>query len=258
MGSIVGRIGSGQFGVMAVSLTRGDTLFQHKPERPADAGIHDEDAHQRGCIRAPRPALPVQHRCLIRWNARLRWHLTGNLYLRGDGDPSFSGRYMQRRAGSPDEFSRRPAGVSRCPKDHRQDHRRCDRVRLADDSRGLAHAISPGWLRGAGIGSLAQRESRVGDHRARRRELEPATTAIRLVSNVRTVPGGGASLSVRRSTDGTVTVSGRIGRNSPARRYQYVVEEPAPFATGALHAALMAKGIQVDGGMTLGRTPRVP
>jgi D-alanyl-D-alanine carboxypeptidase/D-alanyl-D-alanine-endopeptidase (penicillin-binding protein 4) len=85
--------------------------------------------------------------------------------------------------------------------------------------------------------------------------LEPATTAIPLVNNVRTVAGSGASISVRRSTDGTITVAGRIGSRSIPRRYVYVVENPAPFTTGALHAALVAKGIQVDGAIKLGPTP---
>jgi D-alanyl-D-alanine carboxypeptidase/D-alanyl-D-alanine-endopeptidase (penicillin-binding protein 4) len=39
------------------------------------------------------------------------------------------------------------------------------------------------------------------------------------------------------------------------RRYEYVVEDPAPFTTGALRAAMLAKGIQVDGGIKLARTP---
>jgi D-alanyl-D-alanine carboxypeptidase/D-alanyl-D-alanine-endopeptidase (penicillin-binding protein 4) len=85
--------------------------------------------------------------------------------------------------------------------------------------------------------------------------LEPATTAIRLVNNVRTVAGRGSRVSVRRASDGTITVSGTMGRSAAPRRYLYVVEHPAPFATGALHAALIAKGIQVDGGMKLGKTP---
>jgi D-alanyl-D-alanine carboxypeptidase/D-alanyl-D-alanine-endopeptidase (penicillin-binding protein 4) len=86
-------------------------------------------------------------------------------------------------------------------------------------------------------------------------KLEPATTAIPLVSNVRTVPGSGASISVRRQGNGTIVVSGRIGSNSPPRRYEYVVEDPATFATGALKAAMVAKGIAVDGGIRLGTTP---
>ena len=61
-------------------------------------------------------------------------------------------------------------------------------------------------------------------------KLEPATSAIQLTSNVRTVPGGGASLSVRRQTNGAINVSGRIGSRSPPRRYVYVVENPATFA----------------------------
>jgi D-alanyl-D-alanine carboxypeptidase/D-alanyl-D-alanine-endopeptidase (penicillin-binding protein 4) len=50
-------------------------------------------------------------------------------------------------------------------------------------------------------------------------------------------------------------VSGTIGSRSPPRRYVYVVEDPARFTTGALRAALIAKGITVDGGVRLDKTP---
>ena len=86
-------------------------------------------------------------------------------------------------------------------------------------------------------------------------KLEPATSAIQLVNNVRTVPGTGASLAIRRQTNGTILVSGRIGLRAIPRRYVYVVDDPAPFTTGALREALIAKGIQVDGGIRLGQTP---
>ena len=85
--------------------------------------------------------------------------------------------------------------------------------------------------------------------------LEPATSAIPLMSNVRTVAGNGARISVRRSSDGTIAVSGTIGSRSIPRRYVYVVEDPARFATGALRSALVAKGITVDGGIRLAQTP---
>jgi len=49
-------------------------------------------------------------------------------------------------------------------------------------------------------------------------------------------------------TNGAIMVSGTIGSRSIPRRYVYIVEDPAPFTTGALRAAAIAKGIQVDGG----------
>jgi D-alanyl-D-alanine carboxypeptidase/D-alanyl-D-alanine-endopeptidase (penicillin-binding protein 4) len=181
--------------------------------------------------------------------------LTGNVYLRGDGDPSLSGRYMTGGPEAPMNFLADQL-VSRGVK-------RITGEVIGDASAFDDRTIPEGWLTrylqsgyAARVSGLSLNENLVwvtiapGSVR-----LEPATSAINLVSNVRTVAGGGASLSIRRSSDGTITVSGRIGRNSPPRRYVYVVEHPAPFATGALRSALVAKGITVDGGIRIGKTP---
>jgi D-alanyl-D-alanine carboxypeptidase/D-alanyl-D-alanine-endopeptidase (penicillin-binding protein 4) len=85
--------------------------------------------------------------------------------------------------------------------------------------------------------------------------LEPSTSAIPLVANVRTVAGGGARLSFRKQGDGTIVARGSIGARTSTRRYVYIVEDPASFATGAFLNALIARGVKVDGGIRLGRTP---
>src|SRR5207253_4963779 len=41
--------------------------------------------------------------------------------------------------------------------------------------------------------------------------LEPSTSAIRVVANVRTVAGGGARLGFRKQGDGTIIANGSIG-----------------------------------------------
>ena len=53
-----------------------------------------------------------------------------------------------------------------------------------------------------------------------------------------------------------ITVRGWIGTRSVPRKYLYVIEDPARFTTGALQAALQRAGVQVDGGIQLGATPR--
>lgn len=181
--------------------------------------------------------------------------LTGNVYLRGDGDPSLSGRYLQGGPSAPMNYLADQL-VSRGVK-------RVTGQVIGDASAFDDQRIPEGWLTrylqagyAARVSGLSLNENLVWvTITPDGVKLEPATSAIPLVSNVRTVAGGGASLSVRRQSDGTVLVSGRIGRNSPPRRYEYVVEDPATFATGALKAALVAKGIAVDGGIRLGTTP---
>jgi D-alanyl-D-alanine carboxypeptidase/D-alanyl-D-alanine-endopeptidase (penicillin-binding protein 4) len=85
--------------------------------------------------------------------------------------------------------------------------------------------------------------------------LEPSTSAIPLVANVRTVAGGGARLGFRKQSDGTIVANGSIGSRTSTRKYVYIVEDPASFATGAFLNALIGRGVRVDGGIRLGRTP---
>jgi D-alanyl-D-alanine carboxypeptidase/D-alanyl-D-alanine-endopeptidase (penicillin-binding protein 4) len=85
--------------------------------------------------------------------------------------------------------------------------------------------------------------------------LEPSTSAIPLVANVRTVAGGGARLGFRKLGNGTIQANGSIGTRTGTRKYVYIVEDPAAFATGAFLNALIARGIRVDGGIRLGKTP---
>ncbi|HTE85499.1 MAG TPA: D-alanyl-D-alanine carboxypeptidase/D-alanyl-D-alanine-endopeptidase, partial [Dehalococcoidia bacterium] len=85
--------------------------------------------------------------------------------------------------------------------------------------------------------------------------LEPSTSAIPLVANVRTVAGGGARLGFRKLGNGTILANGSIGTRTGTRKYVYIVEDPAAFATGAFLNALIARGIRVDGGIRLGKAP---
>jgi D-alanyl-D-alanine carboxypeptidase/D-alanyl-D-alanine-endopeptidase (penicillin-binding protein 4) len=85
--------------------------------------------------------------------------------------------------------------------------------------------------------------------------LEPSTSAIPLVANVRTVAGGGARLGFRKFGDGTIQANGSIGARAGTRKYVYIVEDPASFTTGAFRNALIARGITVDGSVRLGKAP---
>ena len=85
--------------------------------------------------------------------------------------------------------------------------------------------------------------------------LEPSSSGILLVGSVRTVSGRRARLSFHKQGDGTITVAGTIGSGAGTRKYVYVVEDPASFATGAFRNALITRGIAVDGASRLGQTP---
>jgi len=256
MASMVARVRSGEFGAMAISLTRGDTLFQHDAGTPLMPASTMKMLTSAAAFERFGPRYQFSTDVLYDGTLGSDGTLTGNVYLRGDGDPSLSGRYMPGGPEAPMNFLADQL-VSRGV-------RRITGEVIGDASAFDDQKIPEGWLTrylqagyAARVSGLSLNENLVwvtitpgGGAK-----LEPATSAIQLVNNVRTVPGTGASLSVRRQTNGTILVTGRIGSRSIPRRYEYVVEDPAPFATGALRAALIAKGIQVDGGIRLGTTP---
>lgn len=255
MASMAGRVKSGQFGIMAVSLTRGDTLFEHNAGVPLMPASTMKMLTSAAAFEQLGPQYQFSTDVLYDGTLGPDGTLNGNVYLRGDGDPSLSGRYM---AGGPeapmiflaDQLVSR--GVKRVTGEVIGDATAFDDQKIPEGW--LTRYLQAGYA--ARVSGLSLNENliwvTVTPQGAR---LEPATSAIQLVSDVRTVAGSSASLSFRRQLNGTIYVSGRIGSRSMPRRYVYVVEDPAPFTTGALRAAMITKGIQVDGGIKLGRTP---
>ena len=254
---MVGRVRGGQFGVMVISLTRGDTLFQHQAGVPLLPASTMKMLTSAAAFERLGPHYQFSTDVLHDGTLGPDGTISGNVYLRGDGDPSLSGRYMSGGPGAPMNFLADQL-VSRGVK-------RVTGEVVGDATAFDDRKIPEGWLTrylqsgyAARVSGLSLNENLVWvtvmpDGTAK---LEPATSAIQLISNVRSVAGGGASLSVKRQLSGTITVSGRIGSRSVPRRYVYVVEDPAPFTTGALRAAMIAKGIQVDGGIRLAPTPQ--
>jgi D-alanyl-D-alanine carboxypeptidase/D-alanyl-D-alanine-endopeptidase (penicillin-binding protein 4) len=89
------RVRSGRFGIMVVSLTRGDTLFAH------DAGAMMQPASTMKLFStaAALDRFGPEHTFstdVLRDSASAPGGVVnGNLYLRGDGDPSMSSRFWK-------------------------------------------------------------------------------------------------------------------------------------------------------------------
>jgi D-alanyl-D-alanine carboxypeptidase/D-alanyl-D-alanine-endopeptidase (penicillin-binding protein 4) len=255
MEALANRIRSGQFGLMAVSLTRGDTLFSHNAGTPLMPASTMKMLTTAVALDRLGPKYQFSTDVLYDGTLDQDGTIRGNVYLRGDGDPSLSGRYLKGGPNAPIKF-------------------------LADQlvARGIKHVtgeiigdasafddqkVPEGWLTrylqsgyAARVSALSLNENLVWvtvDGNGAR--LEPATSAIPLTNNVKVVPGTGARLSVRRFGDGSIVVSGTMGSRAMPRRYVYVVEDPARFTTGALRASMIAAGIAVDGGIRIGETP---
>lgn len=261
LASLTVRTRSGSWGAMVVSLTRGDTLF----------------AQNAGASMLPASTMKVLTSAIAfeRFGPNYQFStdalrdgdvggdgtLNGNLYLRGDGDPALSGKFL-------------PGGPS-APMDRLADLVAAKGIKrvtgsvIGDATAFDEQMIPEGWLTRYLQASYAARVSALSLNdnlvivavtptsagSPATVALEPSNNAIPLRASVRTVAGGGARLSFRKASDGTISASGSIGARAGTRRYVYIVEDPPSFTTGAFRNALIARGITVNGGIRLGKTP---
>lgn len=251
----VGRIRNGRFGVMVTSLTRGDTLFSYNAATPMLPASTMKLLTTAIAFERLGPTYQFSTDALRDGEIGPDGTLNGNIYIRGDGDPSFSGRYL---GGKPAAAINRLAELVAS-----QGIRRINGNVIGDPTAFDDERIPQGWLSrylqagyAARVSGLSLNENLVwvtvtGSGVA----LEPSTSALPLISNVRFVPGSRANIRVSRTREGAITVSGTMGRSAGPRRYVYVVEDPAAFTTGAFRNALAAQGIVIGGTTRIGRTP---
>jgi serine-type D-Ala-D-Ala carboxypeptidase/endopeptidase (penicillin-binding protein 4) len=252
-------IRSGSWGVMVASLSHGDTLFSINADVP-----HQPASTQKLLTSVlALSGLGPQYRYrteILHTGSFKDGRVDGDLVLRGDGDPSLSSRFFGR---SPDAaMDSLVASVARAGV--REVTGRVIGDASAFEARNTPEGWHPRILQDGYAGkvsALSLNENLVWvtirpTTRGAPAEvvLEPATTAIPLTANVRTVRGAGAPLRLSRSAAG-ITVVGGIGELSAPRSYSYIVEDPSSFTTGAFLAALQRNGITVAHGMTMARTP---
>lgn len=257
LGSILGsRVRGGTWGVMVVSVTRGDTLFSRNPDmllKPASimkmmtTGVALERF-------GPSHTFPT---VVLRDGVVNNGVLEGNLYLRGGGDPTLSLRFWQGESPM-DALARQVATAG------------IQAVRgavVADESAFDSERIPHGWKStylmsayAAPVSALSLNENIVwivarAENGKAVVELDPPSTAIPLTSSVRVVGGSGGRVVARRNNEGGITATGTIGSRSRPRRYSLVVQEPPTYAAGGLVASLQKAGIEVQGGIRAGTTP---
>jgi D-alanyl-D-alanine carboxypeptidase/D-alanyl-D-alanine-endopeptidase (penicillin-binding protein 4) len=245
---------------MVVSLTRGDTLFA----RDADVPVLPASTMKMFTAVLALDRLGPDWRFeteVLRAGPLADGTLTGDLVLRGDGDPTLSRRFWAgpefgRGYDAPMRaLARRVAGAG---------VKRVTGAVVGDASAFEARAIPEGWLSryaGAGyaapFGALSLNENIVvvAVHPDGRVLLEPATAGLRVENAVRVVGGGGTAVRVHRAADGHVVARGTVGRRAAVMRLQLTVADPTLFAAGAFAEALRAEGVTVDGGVRAGPTP---
>ncbi len=258
LGSMLsGRTRSGEWGVMVASLTRGDTLFALNP----DAMLQPASTMKMYTAAIALERLGPDHTfntSVVRDGQVRDGVLEGTLYLRGDGDPSLSPRYFPGERPM-DQLARQvaAAGIRQVKGDL-----------VADASAFEDRLIPEGWQSrylgaayAARVSALSLNENLVWvvvtpSAGGAQVTLEPASSTMPIVNSVRVVGGSGGSISAFRGTDGTIHARGSIGRSSGSRRYSLVVENPPLFTAGALHSALTAAGVTVNGAVRIGETPK--
>jgi D-alanyl-D-alanine carboxypeptidase/D-alanyl-D-alanine-endopeptidase (penicillin-binding protein 4) len=246
---------------MVVSLTRGDTLYAENAGEEMMPASTMKLFTSAIALERFGPNYQLSTDALRDGPVGPDGTLNGNLYIRGDGDPALSGKFL-------------PGGPA-APMNHLADLVAQQGIKhvtgsVVGDASGFDDQKVPeGWLTrylqasyAARVSALSLNENLVAvsvsptaPGKPARVVLEPSTSAILLVANVRTVAGGGARLGFRKLGNGTIQANGSIGTRAGTRKYVYIVEDPASFATGAFINALIARDIRVDGGIRLGKTP---
>ncbi len=260
LGAVLGRSQrSGKWGVLVVSLSRGDTLFGRNAddqllpastmklftsamalERFGTSGTFETEVLRAGVV----DASGVLH---------------GDLILRGAGDPTLSGRGLD-DAEPPMEALARQVAASGV--------KSVSGAVLGDASAFDDGGVPAGWRTrylqasyAARVSALSFNENKVtmvvrpqGARAAI--SFKPAVTGVPMTNTVNVVAGSsGGRIGVRQDSSGRVSVTGWIGSRSRPRNLQVMVEKPGLFAAGALHAALAVHGVTVEGGVRSATAP---
>ncbi len=251
---------NGQWGALVVSLSNGDTLFSSSPDTPMVPASTMKAFTAALALERLGPDHVFSTDVLRDGSLGPDGVVHGSLILRGDGDPALSSRFVR---GGPDaamELLARfvaGAGVKRVTGD------------LIADATGMeGRRIPDGWLSryaGAGyaapfsalslneniviVGVYPEKSGRVSVR------LEPASSGLEIVSNVRQVAGRSTRITVRMVGESQVAVNGTIGASAAPHRVQLVVADPVTFTAGAFREALRAQGIDVAGEIKIGETP---
>ena len=252
------RVRSGNWGAMVVSLSRGDTLYS---ENPGDLMLPASTMKLFTSALAFDtfgPEHQFSTSVLRDGTVSPDGTLTGNLVLRGGGDPGLSSRYYRAPAEGPMATLARmvaAAGIKRVSGDL-----------IADASAFEAKRVPDGWLSrylesgyAARVSALSMNENlatvvivpqpngTVGV------SLDPPSSTVPVINSMRLVRGSrAAKLSIRRLPDGRIDVRGWIGSRAGSRSYLVVVDDPAQWVTGALRSALAAPGVTVTGQVRAG------
>jgi D-alanyl-D-alanine carboxypeptidase/D-alanyl-D-alanine-endopeptidase (penicillin-binding protein 4) len=254
------RVRSGHWGVIVVSLTRGDTLYEVNADQPLQPASTMKLFTSALALDRFGPEFQFSTDVLRDGAVDSAGTLHGNLILRGDGDPSLSNRFLRGDPDAPMQLLARyvkATGIKRIEGDIVGDATAfvdqpvplgwkprwltagyAPRVSALSLNDNLAWvAVSPGAPTHAAVGLL------------------PSSSAIPITNTVKTVEGSyGTHVVVLARADGGVEARGWIGSRAPTHTVELVIDDPALFTTGALRDALASQGVAIKGTVRLGQT----
>jgi D-alanyl-D-alanine carboxypeptidase/D-alanyl-D-alanine-endopeptidase (penicillin-binding protein 4) len=246
------------YGVLVVSLDRGDTLFALNPDRPLAPASNTKLFSTAAALYYLGPDFRFSTFLLADGPVH-DGVLAGDLILYGTGDPAISGRMLEgpsavlrKLAASLEE-----AGIRRVAGDV-----------VGDGSYFDDEWVGPGWEEGdlddwygAPVGALSLAENvvsvRVSPGSAGAPAVirtTPATSGLALENRVRTVRSGASRVSFERIA-GRLVATGQVRAGGGAVTRNVPVVDPANFAAAALRAVLEERGIEVGGGVRTVRRP---
>ncbi len=181
--------------------------------------------------------------------------LLGDIYLRGSGDPTISGKFQGRPTAVFEEWADRlkQQGIREIRGDLVGDDTLFDEKNLGagwawdDELIAFSARISAISFNDNCFDAVVSPGIRPGD--PARIHTTPETSYIRIANNVKTVvPGDKTELSAMGPPGSKgLTLSGRIEAGSSPRRLRFPVENPTLYAMTVLKEVLADKGIRVTG-----------
>lgn len=239
-----------EYGVLVVSLDRGDTLFSLNPDLPLAPASNAKLFSTAAALYYLGPDYRYSTYLLADGPVR-DGVLQGDLVLYGTGDPTISGRMLEEGVTVLRAMvdSLVAAGVREISGDV-----------VGDGSYFDDEWVGPGWQEndldawyGAPVGALSFAENVVAIRfrpsspgRPARISTSPATLGLALENDVRTVSSGRSGVSFERR-DGKLVAVGRVRSGTGGFARSLPVVDPANYAAAALRSVLEERGIAVGG-----------
>jgi len=245
-------LNTGRWGVLVVSLSHGDTLFVHNADDQLAPASTMKLFTSAVALERFGPDARFRTEVLRAGALGADGVLRGDLILKGAGDPTLTGK--------PGDEMQEPAMDALARQVADAGVQRVSGAVVGDASAFERRYVPDGWLTRYLKASYAARVSALSFNENRITVIvrpsggtlavtfEPPISGVPVSIEAQVVRGGrSARIALREDSAGVLHVTGSMGTLAGARRFPLNVEHPELFAAGALRAALIARGVAVDG-----------